>query len=115
PFAQVVLERDGADVTSYTYGDDRISQTRTGAGTSWYQRDGHGSTRQLTDASGSVTDTYAYDAFGVLLDSHGTTPNEFLYAGEQLDPNVGFYYLRARYYAQSSGRFVTTDPFQGSA
>jgi len=37
-----------------------------------------------------------------------------LYAGEQLDPNVGFYYLRARYYSQATGRFITTDPFQGN-
>jgi RHS repeat-associated protein len=30
------------------------------------------------------------------------------------DPNVGFYYLRARYYDQTIGRFVTTDPWQGN-
>ena len=40
----------------------------------------------------------------------GTTPNEYLYSGEQFDPNVGFYYLRARYYDHANGRFVSPDP-----
>jgi len=38
-----------------------------------------------------------------------------LYSGEQYDPNAGFYYLRARYYNQDNGRFVTTDPWNGNA
>jgi RHS repeat-associated protein len=48
------------------------------------------------------------------LSRTGNTINNYLYAGEQLDPNIGFYYLRARYYNQQTGRFVTTDPFHGS-
>ena len=38
----------------------------------------------------------------------------YLYTGEQLDPNVGFYYLRARYYNQAIGRFLSTDPEDGN-
>jgi RHS repeat-associated protein len=83
-------------------------------GTRFYQYDGQLSTRQLTDTAGGATDTYTYDAFGVLLAFSGTTPNVYLYGGEQLDPNIGFYYLRARYYAQALGRFITTDPERGS-
>jgi RHS repeat-associated protein len=65
-------------------------------------------------SAGVVSDTYTYDAFGVLLTSNGTTTNVYLYTGEQLDANVGFYYLRARYYAQAQGRFMTTDPEDGN-
>jgi RHS repeat-associated protein len=68
----------------------------------------------LSDASGSVTDTYIYDAFGTLIASTGTTSNNFLYAGEEFDPNLGLYYLRARYMNTSSGRFCTTDSYEGS-
>jgi len=33
--------------------------------------------------------------------------------GENLDPNSGFYYLRARWLNPEIGRFVSTDPFEG--
>lgn len=34
--------------------------------------------------------------------------------GEQYDPNLGFYYLRARFYNPSSGRFTQMDTWQGN-
>jgi RHS repeat-associated protein len=100
---------------TYTYGHNLIRQTRSGTGTRFYEYDGQQSTRQLTDPTGGVTDRYTYDAFGVLSASAGITPNVYLYAGEQLDSNVGFYYLRARYYAQAQGRFITPDPEEGNS
>src|SRR3972149_1140615 len=44
----------------------------------------------------------------------GSTPNNYLYNAQQLDPNVGFYYLRARYYDPPTGRFISPDPLPGS-
>jgi len=41
------------------------------------------------------TDTYDYDAFGNLINSTGSTPNNCLFAGEQFDPALGVYYNRA--------------------
>ena len=113
-FAQVVVETVGSTIATYTYGNQLISQTRTGGGTHFYLSDGQLSTRQLTTSTGLVTDTYTYDAFGVTLASTGATQNVYLYTGEQFDPNMGFYYLRARYYNQGIGRFITTDPLQGN-
>jgi RHS repeat-associated protein len=57
--------------------------------------------------------TYDYDAFGNLLHSTGTTPNNYLFAGEQFDPDLGFYYNRARYFNASTGRFWSADTFEG--
>ena len=94
-------ERDGNGnlLARYVYGHDLISQTRPSAGsgteTSYYLYDGLGSTRALTNSAGTVTDTYTYDAFGNLLDNTGSTTNDYLYAGEFFDSNIGFYYLRA--------------------
>jgi len=69
--------------------------------------------RFLTDSAGAVTDTYTYDAFGNLIERTGSTPNDYLYSGEQFDPNIGFYYLRARYLNPQSGRFQTMDSYEG--
>jgi RHS repeat-associated protein len=60
-----------------------------------------------------VTDTYDYDAFGNKLNSTGSTPNNYLYRGEQYDPDLGLYYLRARYYNPATGRFLGRDPEDG--
>jgi RHS repeat-associated protein len=114
---QVVDELVGGAVTrQYTYGLDRISENQFVGGAwtpSFYGVDGGGSVRQLTNSSGTVTDTYEYDAFGNKVNSTGTTPNNYLYRGEQFDPDLSLYYLRARYYNQVTGRFLNVDPLAG--
>ncbi|MGH9590574.1 MAG: RHS repeat-associated core domain-containing protein, partial [Terracidiphilus sp.] len=98
---------------TYTYGLQRIDEDQIVNGTwasSFYSYDGMGSVRQLTNAAGAVTDTYEYDAFGNLLTPMGPTPNEMLYRGEEFDPDLGLYYLRARYYNPLTGRFMSRDP-----
>ena len=114
-YAQVVLEQTGGTLATYAYGHRLVSQTRTGLGSNFYLADGQLSTRQLVSQTGLVTDRYTYDAFGEILTSNGTTVNNYLFTGEQFDPNVSFYYLRARYYDQATGRFASTDPFNGQA
>lgn len=72
-----------------SYGLALINETQTISGalaTSFYGFDGHGSVRFLTDATGVITNTYDYDAFGILISQTGTTPNNYLFAGEQFDP-----------------------------
>ncbi len=112
--AQVIEERDASNTlqVQYSYGDDLISQTR-GSDDHYYVYDGHGSTRALVDNTENVTDTYNYDAYGDMLSGAGSTQNNYLYSGEQYDSLVEGYYLRARYYNQSNGRFLSTDPFVG--
>jgi RHS repeat-associated protein len=59
--------------------------------------------------------TYDYDAYGNLIHSTGSTPNNYLFAGEQFDPDLNLYYNRARYLNVSTGRFWTMDTYQGDA
>lgn len=115
PYAQVLEERDATSdlLVRYVYGDDLISQHRAGI-QRYYQYDGLGSTRALTDASRKVTDTYTYEAYGTMIDSQGESENAYLFAGEQHDPTLEFYYLRARYLNPSIGRFATMDTFEGT-
>ena len=107
---------NGAVQRTYTYGLQRISEDQV-INNSWtpsfYGYDGLGSVRQLTNFAGTVTDTYSYDAFGNLLNSTGTTSNNYLYRGEQYDPALNLYYLRARYYNPATGRFLSRDPEEG--
>jgi RHS repeat-associated protein len=108
---------------TYVFGDDLISQTKielSGAGiNSFYHYDGLGNTRALSDTNGVVTDRNAYTAFGendpagTSGNTSGTTDNNFKYAGEQLDPNLGFYYLRARYMDPGRGGFISKDSYMG--
>ena len=113
-YAQVIEELDGSGAAEalYVFGHERISQDRNGSH-STYHADGLGSIRALTRLAGTVTDRYDYNAYGQLEHSEGTTQNDFRYTGEQYDPNLGFYYLRARYYNPANGRFPTMDTYQG--
>jgi len=87
-----------------------LSQTRNGF-TSYYLKDGQGSTRTLTNTTGNITDTYSYSAFGELQNQTGTTVNHYLYTGQQFDNTSGLYSLRARYYAPGVGRFLSQDTY----
>ncbi len=101
-----VAEETASNVgfTNYTWGLELISRVDFSSGQPiYFVHDGHGSVRELTNPSGAVTDTYDYDAFGNLLHSTGTTPNNYVFADEQFDPNLNLYYNRARYLATTTG------------
>jgi len=116
---QVVEELvNGAVTRQYTYGLQRISENQEIANvwtSSFYEYDGGGSVRQLTNSAGAVTDEYEYDAFGNSFTKVGTTPNNYLYRGEQYDSDLGLYYLRARYYNPATARFLSRDRLAGRA
>ena len=112
-YAQVVEElTNGAVTRRYTYGLQRISETQflnSAWVTSFYGHDGFGSVRELTDPTGAVTDTYDFEAWGNTVNQTGSTPNVYHYRGEQFDPDLNLYYLRARYLNPVTGRFLTRD------
>ncbi len=114
-------------------GNDPTARIGASTGTSAFHYDGLGSTRLLSainlDAAGNpvttgtaqnpanetITDHYAYSAFGEsdLASTTGTTENNYRYTGEQLDPNLGWIYLRARYLNPGQGRFIGMDSWKG--
>ena len=80
------LSAHGAVERQYTYGLQLISQNQIVDNTwtpSFFETDGAGSVRQLSSAAGVPTDAYEFDAFGNETNSAGTTPNNYLYRGEQ--------------------------------
>jgi YD repeat-containing protein len=76
-WAQVVEEVVGTTAQrTYTYGRKRITENQPIGGSwtaSFYGYDGLGSVRLLTDATGAVTDTYDYDAWGNAVNTTGCT------------------------------------------
>jgi len=81
----------------------------------WYLHDGLGSVRALCLNDGWISDSYFYSEFGEQVPGPPgmpppTTYNPLRYTGQYLDVETGNYYLRARYYDPSAGRFMTRDP-----
>jgi len=73
-----------------------------------------GTTRLFINPAGGVMDAFAYDAWGTLIASNGLPQTVYLYTGEQFDPELGFYYFRARYLNTGTGRFWTRDTHPGN-
>ena len=80
-----------------------------------YHANGRGSIVSLTDGSGTVTQTYLTDEFGVPTVIDGTVgfSQPFLFTGEPYDDETNLLYLRARYYHPELGRFISRDDFAG--
>jgi RHS repeat-associated protein len=81
----------------------------------YYIFDGLGSTAFLWTGSGQNAGQYYYDAFGnVLDDSRFYATNAFQYIGRfgyyTETPDLGTYFLRARMYDPTTGRFLSRDP-----
>ncbi|MEX1194135.1 MAG: RHS repeat-associated core domain-containing protein [Dehalococcoidia bacterium] len=118
------LHNDGdvpADVSSvvkssvtYVYGLGLISATDQAGTRRFYFSDAIGSTVVRSGAG----QPYKYDVFGNLREGDASAET-FLFAGQQFDNNAlgqgdgGLFYLRARYYDPTLGRFLTQDPVRG--
>lgn len=110
---QVICETDdsGAITAKYVYGagiDEVVTMQRDG-NTYFYHYDGLGNVSDLTDETGSVAESYSYDAYGNSLDS-SSAGNPYLFNGRRFDAETGLYNYRARYYDPEIGRFLQTDP-----
>ena len=112
--SQVIAEtnENGELLAFYVRGDDLLGIIRSDE-RRFVHADGLGSVRMLTDLDATATDRYTYEAFGELREHTGDDPNPFRFAGEMVDPNIGFYYLRARWMDPGAGRFLSMDPFPG--
>jgi len=113
----VVLAENGPDAAiDYAYGLG-LSESSSSAFNYFYNLDGLGSVSNLTDSTGTVRETYSDEAWGNALTATSKigTQNKFRFTGQALDPATGLYFLRARYYDQTSGRLLSKDPLAGIA
>jgi len=86
-------------------------EVKSGAGYTpyYYHADGLGSITGLSDATGTMVQTYGYDAFGQVTATGGIS-QPFMFTGREYDAETSMYFYRARYYDPVVGRFVTKDP-----
>ena len=77
----------------------------------FYLRNLQGDIITITDRSGTVVATYAYDAWGNLLSAIGPMAdiNPIRYRGYYADNIFGWYWLQTRWYVPQWGRFLNAD------
>ncbi|AOT68322.1 RHS repeat domain-containing protein [Geosporobacter ferrireducens] len=112
---RVIAEADGNGnlKASIIWGHKPLARIEQGK---WYYYvyNGHGDVVQLVDENGNIVNRYTYDEWGNLLASDETIENPIRYAGEYYDEETGLYYLRARYYDPTIGRFISKDSYEGA-
>jgi RHS repeat-associated protein len=91
--------------------DEPLAMLRSGT-TSYYQADGLDSISSLSNAAGTLGQSYTYDSFGKLTASSGSLTNSFRYTAREFDTETSLYYYRARYYDSSAGRVLAEDPIR---
>jgi len=119
---RLLAEADANNVITkyYIYGNGLLAMVTATGQTYCYHYNGVGSTIAMTDNTQTVVNQYSYDAFGNIANklenilNNDTTlvnqPFKFVgQAGVMTEPN-GFYYMRARYYDPTVGRFISEDP-----
>ncbi len=117
--SQVLMETDlsGNPQNYYIYGLGLISRINSSNVTSYYISDFRGSTVAMTDAStaANITHKYQYDDFGKILQITEADFNPFRYVGKYgvMYEDSLTYFMRARYYDPSIGRFLSEDPVWG--
>lgn len=87
--------------------DNKLRETVAGT-PSYFLTDHLGTSRALTDTSGSVTASLAYDAYGNM--TGGSASTRYTYTGREADLEIGLMYYRARWYNSQQARFLAEDP-----
>lgn len=110
----ILIERDLQENTDtyFVYGQGVVSQGGVSSSNrEYYLEDGLGNIRALVDNNGNILESYTYDAYGNI--EEGEDASLLTYKGEHIDQNTNLYYMRARYYDPTTGRFVSKDPVEG--
>ena len=111
---RVIAESDASNqVTAEIIWGHKPLARKVGSSYYYYLYNGHGDVIALTDETGQIVNNYSYDEWGNILNKQETISNPIRYAGEYYDEESGLYYLRARYYDPTIGRFISKDSVEG--
>src|SRR3990172_777241 len=79
----------------------------------YFLADALGSVRQLVDEVGEPTLSSSYKPYGEAMTSSGSGLTNYGFTGEWTDGYIKLLYLRSRYYAPETARFLTRDVWPG--
>jgi RHS repeat-associated protein len=113
-----LAEADGSDAINVVYTNEpqqygNLISTRISGATSYHHFDALGSTRQLTNAAGTVTDAWIYDAWGNPINRIGSVGISLLWIGQvgyYFDSESGAHWVRVRPFGPAIARWTTADP-----
>lgn len=96
---------------SYIYGNGLEMRIVNGV-TQYFVTDSRGSVVAIVDDSGNITHKYQYDEFGKVKQCKEADFNPFRYVGKWgvMYNTDTHYYMRARHYDPTIGRFLSEDP-----
>ena len=102
---------DSKSGAQYIYGNGLEARVK-GSKVSYYVTDVRGSVVAIVDESGNITHKYQYDEFGKVTQKEEADYNPFQYVGKYgvMYLNDHLYYMRARHYDPTIGRFLSEDP-----
>jgi RHS repeat-associated protein len=111
-------ERNGSDAVlrEFTWGFDigggigGLLDLNQGGSHYSYLYDGKGNVTALIDAAQGVAASYAYDAFGKLMQQSGSLDQPYMFSTKRYMAGVGLNYYGYRYYASAIGKWLTRDP-----
>ncbi len=106
---------DGRLLARYVHGHGPAAVASEGGVARVLHRDALGHVRAVTDRAGAVVARHAYSAWGDVTTGATDASTRLRYGGEYYLPELGLYYLRARFYDPATGRFLTPDPRLASA
>lgn len=110
------IQQGGADQTYYIWlpnGTLLESIAATGNARRFYHFDEAGSAMILTDDTGAVSDTFAISPYGESITQAGSTVTPFVFQGKfgvMREGATSLFYMRARYYDSTAGRFLSREP-----
>ncbi|MED1876921.1 RHS repeat-associated core domain-containing protein, partial [Brevibacillus borstelensis] len=108
------LDKNGQLKAQNIWGNELLSRKDVAANKrGYYLYNSHGDVVKVVGENGEELNRYEYDTWGNLTAKTEGMSNPFTYSGEILDGETGFYYLRARYYDPTVGRFISEDTYKG--
>jgi RHS repeat-associated protein len=116
--ADVLAETDASNNIQnyYIHGMGLVARVKPDGTLHYYHGDYRGSIIAMTDASQTITHQYQYDEFGNILALQEADENRFRYVGAYgiMYERDDLFYMRARYYDSTTGRFNGADPIWSS-